>query len=225
MCECWEDLEASDLLDKKLQQMGLKQQAVDCYKHSSTASAAAAATAGTGELDKMSPAATSSAGNAVKILRRPSAEPANRKNKNEDESGTKLNVNSQPFVPRSQVPTIQLEDSTRTQFKPKLMILKREKTSSRTSGSDAACQRQAAQSRTFEEREAEYLKARERIMGSATSSPTEPVSSNVKSSSPALLPTPPSNRVLIQGQPEVPLLRQPQGPSTDGDRGFVRTKR
>ena len=206
MCECWEDLEKSELLDKKLQQMGLK---AEC--HSSSAGPA-------GELDKMSPAAT--ACGPVKILRRPSADPAN--SKHEDDAGTKLNVNSQPFVPRSQAPAIQLEDSTRTQFKPKLMILKREKTGiGAKSGADGSSLRQAAQTRTFEEREAQYLKARERIMGSATCSPSEPAA-QVKHSSPASLTTPPNRPA---GQPEVPLLRQPQGPAADGDRGFVRTKR
>lgn len=137
--------------------------------------------------------------------------------------GTKLNVNSQPFVPRSQAPAIQMEDSTRTQFKPKLMILKREKTGSGAKGGSENRQAAGPQTRTFEEREAEYLKARERIMGSATAAPSESPS-QVKNTAAQT-----SNRAAVQhpaaGQPEVPLLRQPQGPSVDGDRGFVRTKR
>lgn len=204
VCESWEELEKMpDVLDKKLQQMALR-----ADRHESSADS-------TDGLDKVS----QSASGAVKILRRPVAEPGGRKH--EEDSGTRLNVNSQPFVPRSQAPAIQLEDSTRTQFKPKLMILKRENTGSGAKGgSESGNHRQTAgpQSRTFEEREAEYLKARERIMGSATSAPPEslPQAKNV---------SPASHRTLLPGQPEVPLIRQPAGPSADGDRGFVRSKR
>jgi hypothetical protein len=201
VCECWEDLEKSDVLDKKLQQMALR-----AHRHDSPADP-------THELDKT---VSQSASGPVKILRRPAAGPAGRRH--EEESGTKLNVNSQPFVPRSQAPAIQLEDSTRTQFKPKLMILKRESAGAK-GGSESGNHRQNSgpQSRTFEEREAEYLRARERIMGSASSSPSEP---QAKNSSPASHRPP-----LLQGQPEVPLIRQPAGPSANGDRGFVRSKR
>lgn len=209
VCECWEDLEKSEVLDKKLQQLGLKGESSD----SSSAATLHDAAATSRLLDHRSPG-------SVTVLRRPTSESTTCK-KQEDEYGTRLNANSQPFVPRSQVPAIQMEDSTRTQFKPKLMILKRETKGSGKGASDATAGGARAgagpTSRTFEEREAQYLKARERIMGSATASPAEP------SAPPAARPV--TSGLRPQGQAEVPLLRQPQGPSADGERGFQRSKR
>lgn len=155
----------------------------------------------------------------VRILPRPKPDQLDKSKK----SPSELNVNSQPFVPRNiGAPIIQMEESTRTQCPPKLVILKREKPpntgnciESRPIGS--------GHGKSYEERQAEYKKARERILGSASPSNDEAstVVTAVTSSSrppslkPALLPT----------NAEVPrLLRQPQGPSSTGGRGFSHKK-
>ena len=203
-CDSWEDLAEGEALKKKLDQLDLK------------AGAASAATAADDRLGDPQPTTVSP---SVRILRRPDPLSARQQ---PEECGTKLNANSEPFIPRSQAPALQLEDSTRTQFRPKLMILKRETSGSGTkAGADGTQQRPSVgQTRTLEEREAEYRKARERIMGSA--SPTADT---------GLLPLPvgcqpaPATSFRSQAPPEVPLLRQPQPPSANGDRGFLRTKR
>ena len=150
---------------------------------------------------------------------------------------TNLNANSEPFIPKSQV---ELEDTTRTQFKPKLVILKREKPDKNKNASGNPCDRSGASTsrvKTYEEREKDYMKARERILGSAvateevpeppfglqTSSPLLPTPVGLSASQPYPRKTSPSN--TRTGQMEVPLLRQPEGPSIDGNRGFTRVKR
>lgn len=157
-------------------------------------------------------------------------------------SSTNLNANSEPFVPKAHV---EVEDTNRTQFKPKLVILKREKPDKNrtTDASDPNCASTSRVVKTYEEREKDYMKARERILGSAVSVNTPEVNISPllqTSHSTPLLPTPPgppqtvsqpphrrNNSPLNQrsGQLEVPLLRQPQGPSSDGNRGFTRVKR
>lgn len=210
VCECWEDLEQSEVLDKKLQQLGLRSDQSD---GSSAAANDAAVTS------RLQDDRSSSSTGSVTVLRRPTPESTTRPKRQEDEFGTRLNADSQPFVPRSQVPAIQMEDTTRTQFQPKLMILKRETRGGKKSdGAGGQRANTGPTNRTFEEREAQYLKARERIMGSATPSPAE-------SSVPTKSPGPSLRSGAVTGQPEVPLVRQPQGPSADGGRGFVRTKR
>lgn len=147
-----------------------------------------------------------------------------------------MNANSEPFVPKT---TVELEDSTRTQFKAPLKILKREKPGKNSSNSSNESGGSRV-TKTYEEREAEYKKARERILGSALPPPSPPPSSDFPVQASPLLPTPVSSnpvykppllatpstsRSMMSGQMEVPLLRQPQGPSVDGAKGFTRVKR
>lgn len=213
VCESWEELEQSAVLDKKLQQLDLKSD--------STSAGSSEEAAATG----------------VKILRRPVSESnsvsgsSGHNDKSDGHNVTKWNVNSEPFVPRNLQPVIQLEDSSRTQFQPKLMILKRDKTGCNRKGDPDQKSNAVVPARTLEEREADYIKARQRILGSASDSllPTPPASDPSVGQRPVTAsPTVTSNPrpPLINNQhPEVPLIRQPQGPGADGGKGFNRSKR
>lgn len=209
VCESWEELEQSAVLDKKLQQLDLKSES-----NSAGSSDEAAAT-------------------GVKILRRPVNESnsisgsSGRNEKTDGHNVTKWNVNSEPFVPRSLQPVIQLEDSSRTQFQPKLMILKRDKTGCNRKGDPDQKSNAVVPAKTFEEREADYLKARQRILGSASDSllPTPPAFDQRPVTSSQAVTSNPRPPLINNQQPEVPLIRQPQGPGADGGKGFNRSKR
>lgn len=151
----------------------------------------------------------------IKILQRPKPDQSEKTKK----SPSELNVNSQPFVPRNiRTPIIQMEDSTRTQYPQKLVILQRDKSTTTTGNCIESRPIGSGLKKSYEEREAEYKKARERILGSA--SPSNDESTAVTAVGPvrpfkaAPLPT-----------AEVPrLLRQPQGPTSTGGRGFSNKK-
>lgn len=150
----------------------------------------------------------------IRILQRPKPDQSEKSKK----SPSELNVNSQPFVPRNiQPPIIQMEESTRTQCPPKLVILKREKPKN-TGNCIESRPLGSGHKKSYEEREAEYKKARERILGSASPSHDESTAT-VTAVGPGrpfktLLPTSEMSR----------LLRQPTGPTTAGGRGFSNKK-
>lgn len=136
-------------------------------------------------------------------------------------------------------PQIQLEDNTRTQYVAPVRILKRPTTNrngpntslakSNNSSAESIARSQAS-TKSYEEREAEYAKARLRILGSA--SPQEETSSTDVSSiggnssqqiedpskSNGILSAVSSTKLPEVAHNEVPVIRQPQGPN--GSRGF-----
>lgn len=133
-------------------------------------------------------------------------------------------------------PQILLEDNTRTQYVPQVRILKRPNGPNGKGGSSADSRggnsRGQASTKTLEEREAEYAKARLRILGSSTpqdsSSPTEPATTFSPGSSKTSSPTNSakqnginsgSNSLSNAPKCDVPVVRQPQGP-TEGSKGF-----
>jgi len=207
VCDSWEDLdpEKSEALDKKLEQLKLNG---DTKK-------------------KKSP---------IKILQRPSSSPdcSNVPGNSNSCSGRKsLNANSEPFVPKGALlptPTtnIEIEGSSKTQYQPKLVILKREKKNDpKSSEGSTTSSRPAPPQKSYEEREADYMRARERILGSSATTVQQPNASATTATPPDSSQRASSSCVIRPqlGQPEVPLLRQPQGPSVDGGKGFLRTKR
>ncbi|KAH9407189.1 SUZ domain-containing protein 1 [Tyrophagus putrescentiae] len=149
-------------------------------------------------------------------------------------------------------PRVTLEDDTRTQFVPRLRILNRPNASDRSDqdGKDAllrtAEERNRALLKSFEEKRAEYAKARLRILGeempqeevvAAAASPfnlsemkealldgqnTSSTSNNSNTStttSTPLLPTPSSQPLsAVNNAGSANVLRQPTAP--DGTRGF-----
>ena len=141
-----------------------------------------------------------------------------------------------------------LEDDTRTQFVPRLRILNRPNASDRSDqdGKEAlrtAEERNRALLKSFEEKRAEYAKARLRILGeempqeevvAAAASPfnlsemkealldgqnTSSSNSNSTTTSTPLLPTPSSQPLsAVNNASSANVLRQPVAP--DGTRGF-----
>lgn len=83
-------------------------------------------------------------------------------------------VNSEPFIPKGPQVVLCEEESNRTQFKPQIKILSREKngrSSNSSAGSANSEGKKGSQfGKTLEEREAEYNEARKRILGSPCSS-------------------------------------------------------
>lgn len=150
-------------------------------------------------------------------------------------SGRKsLNANSEPFVPKGALlptPTtnIEIEGSTKTQYQPKLVILKREKKNDpKSSEGSTMSSRSGPPQKSYEEREADYMRARERILGSSSATTVQQPNASATTATPSDSSQRTSSSCVIRpqvGQSEVPLLRQPQGPSVDGGKGFIRTKR
>jgi len=150
-----------------------------------------------------------------------------------------LNVNSEPFVPTasSKGPQITFEEENmRTQFKPSIKILKREKTKPSKEEIEAEKERARQATKSYEERAADYAKARERILGSASDSPPSSAGGDSSSTSSTDNNTRPNSKGSSNGHgnrsgnrpavdlqksgPDVPVVRLPQAP--DGSRGFRR---
>ena len=122
-------------------------------------------------------------------------------------------------------PQITLEDNTRTQYVPQVRILKRPNANKDSATNDRSLSgnRSQTNNKTLEEREAEYARARLRIMGSASapeesnqnsSSRSSPQTTSSSNSSPKWSP------LTNNSESNVPILRLPVGP--DGTRGFNR---
>ncbi|CAG2112033.1 unnamed protein product [Medioppia subpectinata] len=167
--------------------------------------------------------------NAIKILKRPvNREAINRESECLVNSGNDPNQNQT---------IITLEDNTRTQYVPQVRILKRQKDSTGQSPTNKPSNGNQTNSKTYEEREAEYAKARLRILGSASAPEEEsnssttagavPVtSSGAQNSKTKTTPTTESRSTklgLLNNCNElnaVPIIRLPLGP--DGTKGFNR---
>lgn len=156
-------------------------------------------------------------------------------------------LNSEPFIPKGPQVVLSEDDCNRTQFKPQIKILSREKngrSSNSSAGSANSDGKKGSQfGKTLEEREAEYNEARKRILGSPcsstgtgstgatpTTSPCDVVNQTRPSSHPnngSVKPPSSSSRPPLLGdypanlKPSVPTVRNPVGP--DGaTRGFKR---
>lgn len=156
-------------------------------------------------------------------------------------------LNSEPFIPKGPQVVLSEEESNRTQFKPPIKILPREKngrSSNSSAGSANSDGKKGSQfGKTLEEREAEYNEARKRILGSPcsstgtgstgvtpTTSPCDAGNQTRPSTHPpngSVKPPPSSSRPPLLGEypanvrPSVPTVRNPIGP--DGaTRGFKR---
>ncbi|KAI1283079.1 SUZ domain-containing protein 1 [Halotydeus destructor] len=209
VCDSWEDMLDTGVLEKKL----------DAIKVSSSAQSKSAA--------------QSSSSSGIKILKRnpnSSQTSASHSNGGSNSKSRDWNIDSEPFVP-SKGPQVTLEESTRTQFKPSIKILKREPRRPTAEEEAAEKARAAAMTlKTYEERVADYAKARERILGSAgtdltsespatspaTDSSSTPTASPYQHTAKATQYSSTADRTVQ----EVPLVRQPQAP--DGGRGFGR---
>lgn len=155
--------------------------------------------------------------NSIKILKRPS-------------NVEKIDLVKGPDANQSNLcPQITLEDNTRTQYVPQVRILKRPNADKDKSGANDKSlnpSRSQMNSKTYQEREAEYAKARLRIMGSA-SAPEEsnqnssargnPQTSNSYNTSPKWSS---QTDAVNSRESNVPILRLPIGP--DGTGGFNR---
>lgn len=157
-------------------------------------------------------------------------------------------LNSEPFIPKGPQVVLSEEDSNRTQFKPQIKILPREKNgrslNSSTGSGNSDGKKGSQFGKTLEEREADYNEARKRILGSPCSSTgtgstvsTPTTSPNDMASQTRPSPHHPNNgsfkapatsvRPPLLGdypanlRPSVPTVRNPIGP--DGaSRGFKR---
>lgn len=149
-------------------------------------------------------------------------------------SGTS-NFDSSPFEDLHQ-PKVILEDDTRTQFVPKLRILNRPNARSEATKDVRTSEEiQRALKKSFEEKQAEYAKARLRILGALPSEEDVPESTetfNMKNISNTLEPAPasapstlPTTQLPINNTTtnDVAIIRQPTAP--DGTRGFSRRSR
>ncbi len=191
--------------------------------------------------------------NSIKILKRPT---------NATTTDSKLNsfaiqTNQNPNQTQTNSPQITLEDNTRTQYVPQVRILKRPNAKTINESSDKSMSaldrksmtsnRSQTNNKTYEEREAEYAKARLRILGSASAqeetncstelcqlSSSNSNNSSGSNSSNTLSPTNSSsnsaNNTPISSTKlglvnncnndsnNVPIIRLPHGP--DGSKGF-----
>ncbi|CAG2181378.1 unnamed protein product [Oppiella nova] len=171
--------------------------------------------------------------NSFKILKRPVNMDRNRERDSVCTSGNDSNQNQT---------IITLEDNTRTQYVPQVRILKRPNANSKdTSDQTLTSNRKSTNgnksqtnNKTYEEREAEYAKARLRILGSA-SAPEEDTTSTQSTSMAATSAAAVSSGTKTKTSPEsrstklgllnntnelntVPIIRLPLGP--DGTKGF-----
>lgn len=147
------------------------------------------------------------------------------------------NFDSSPFEDLQQ-PKVVLEDDTRTQFVPKLRILNRPNARSGAGAKDVRTNEeiQRALMKSLEEKQAEYAKARLRILGALPSEKDVPEAAeafNLKDISDTLEPVatsapstlPPTQLPIINNNTttnDVPVIRQPAAP--DGTRGFSRDR-
>jgi hypothetical protein len=190
--------------------------------------------------------------NSIKILKRPTN--ATTTDSKLNSLAIQTNQNPNQTQTNSIPPQITLEDNTRTQYVPQVRILKRPNAKTNNESSDKSmsaldrksmtANRSQTNNKTYEEREAEYAKARLRILGSAsaqeeTNCSTElcqlsSSSSNSNSSSGTLSPTNSrsnsANNTPISSTKlglvnncnndlnNVPIIRLPHGP--DGSKGF-----
>ena len=156
-------------------------------------------------------------------------------------------INSEPFIPKGPQVVLSEEDSNRTQFKPQIKILPREKNERQSNSSVGSGNSEGRGfGKTLEEREAKYNEARKRILGSPCSSTGTGSSGTTPAASPGDVTAghtrPPSNHPsnglsrtsgnsvrppLLGDYPAslrsatVPTVRNPIGP--DGaSRGFKR---
>ena len=134
---------------------------------------------------------------AIKILKRP------------------VHASNDSYIQTSQL-NIALEDNTRTQpsfDKPTFKILKRPDNNNGSSSSEnnSTSKVRNHAKKTFEEREALYAEARQRILGSATPNYDE---EDINVTSESNLKNNFNNSKIV----EVPITRLPHGP--DGSKGF-----
>ena len=127
-------------------------------------------------------------------------------------------------------PQIILEDNTRTQYVPQVRILKRPNVNPNKHFNSlsndpkiAVSTKSQTNNKTYEEREADYAKARLRILGSASA----PEESNDSTPLPSTTQTgntynssPKSSQMNSCVEANVPVIRLPTGP--DGTKGFKR---
>ncbi|RWS04628.1 hypothetical protein B4U79_13845 [Dinothrombium tinctorium] len=251
--DSWEDIIENGVLDLKISQMSAAHNAAATnFSSSSTQSSNATRCLPSFDQRKPTPVAVNvdNGGNSIKILKRP----ANGSNTKQTSSSAPflsnssksydLNnyVNSEPFVPQNyqsgnetnprvlQYPQITLEDTTRTQYVPQVKILKRPKERVSGDGNKVSPvknhnnQGKNTSVKSYEEREAEYAKARLRILGSAV--PTydandSRIDETSNDNSGTVLNPGPSkvNGDVNKSSVEVPIIRMPQGP--DGSKGFA----
>lgn len=169
--------------------------------------------------------------NSIKILKRPTNSPISSSRMNDSVNDSNQNQTT------GLGPQITLEDNTRTQYVPQVRILKRQERDDKSVSNDRKSlnsSKSQSNSKTYEEREAEYAKARLRILGSASAPEETPVSplSGTSSSvgtntSNALSPENRSTKLRsLQNSStnetpnNVPIIRLPLGP--DGTKGFKR---
>lgn len=182
--------------------------------------------------------------NAIKILKRPT----NKVLINSSNDSLNESVNDISNDSASVGPQVMLEDNTRTQYVPQVRILKRpnsksynndcsDKSMSPIDRKSFTANKSSSNSKTYEEREAEYAKARLRILGSASAPETNSHDSNsgqtncnsVKSNTNSANITPNSTTKLVSVENclndsnNVPVIRLPLGP--DGSKGFKSLKR
>jgi hypothetical protein len=202
--------------------------------------------------------------NSIKILKRPTNATTTPTATDSKLNSSAIQTNQTPNETQnnSSGPQITLEDNTRTQYVPQVRILKRPNAKTINESSDKSmsaldrksmtANRSQTNNKTYEEREAEYAKARLRILGSASaqeetncstelcqlSSSSNSNSSSGTNSSNTLSPTNSrsnsANNTPISSTKlglvnsnndlnNVPIIRLPLGP--DGSKGFKNEKR
>lgn len=118
-------------------------------------------------------------------------------------------------------PQITLENNTRSQYVPQVRILKRPNAKHNSShdnsliDSKSSAVKSQTNNKTYEEREAEYAKARLRILGSASA--TEECNNEKTDNNDATLNS--TKLQLTNNSNEVPVIRLPIGPN--GSKGFA----
>ena len=169
--------------------------------------------------------------NSIKILKRQST-PSTTSAPNDlsPMSSNDSNQNQSTSV----CPQITLEDNTRTQYVPQVRILKRPNAKQNKDSNDKSvsndrkitnANRSQSNNKTYEEREAEYARARLRILGSASapeeeSNNSSPLPSGTQTGNTYNSSPKSSQLKSLVEESNVPIIRLPIGP--DGTKGFKR---
>ncbi|XP_054159337.1 SUZ domain-containing protein 1-like [Oppia nitens] len=218
--DSWEDMiDDNGLLDNKFSDMNINNSKTSVKSATSDGNSSFDVTQESQQWPQLTNNSTND--NSIRILKRPTNIVSNMSSANTSSSDTNQNQT-----------IITLEDNTRTQYVPPVRILKRPDTRfcdpNNKSLNKLTNGNKSTNSKTYEEREADYAKARLRILGSA-SAPEEDTNLTQNSSLAAiamnnrLSPESSStkldlNKHLNETTNNVPIIRLPLGP--DGTKGF-----